>query len=293
MFQETPLERSKKNKPIVDSKTTIRIKDIVYPTLLKLAGTKVKYKIVRDNELVTLENHPVIIAANHTRFQDTPVVCKVLHEELGERGYIFAGKQRLGLIDNIYFNLYGSIFIDRKNKEDAAVAQQAMEEYLSLGKPVIVFPEATWNLSDELLMLPMKWGIIKSANKQNAQIIPTILDYDDEKKECHVSFGKPRLISSSEKLKEEIDGLRDTMAEMRFEYISKNNASRSQVSITSEREKKEEIVTEYPNYDYEYEQSCIYKPNVSPEEVFAPVKKLVPNRKNAFLFNKRNSGTYN
>ena len=290
MFQDTPLERSKKSKPIIDSKRIIKIKDIIYPTLLKLAGTKVKYKIVRDNDLVKLDNHPVIIAANHTRFQDTPIVCKTLHETLGERGYIFAGKQRLGLLDNIYFNLYGSIFIDRKSKADAAVAQQAMEEYLALGKTVIVFPEATWNLSDELLMLPMKWGIIKSANRQNAQIIPTILDYDDEKKECHVSFGEPRLIDSSQNLKEEIDALRDSMAAMRFGYISKKNVARENLSVEAEREKKEEMIAEYPNYDYDYEQSCIYQPNVSKDEAFAHVKKLVPNKQNAFLFNKRNSG---
>ena len=100
MFQDTPLERSKKSRAIIDSKRIIKIKDIIYPTLLKLAGTKVKYKIVRDNDLVKLDNHPVIIAANHTRFQDTPIVCKTLHETLGERGYMYT-------IDNRHVGMMG------------------------------------------------------------------------------------------------------------------------------------------------------------------------------------------
>ena len=71
------------------------------------------------------------------------------------------------------------------------------------------------------------------------------LDYDDEKKECHVSFGEPRLIDSSQNLKEEIDALRDSMAAMRFGYISKKNVARENLSVEAEREKKEEIIAEY------------------------------------------------
>lgn len=290
MFQETPLDKSKKKKKIIDGRIAIKVKDTIYPALLKLAKSKVKYKIVRDNKLTKIDGHPVIIAANHTRFQDTPIVCQVLKDSLKERGYIFAGKQKLGFDDNLFFYLYGSIFMDRKNKDDASMAQKAMEEYLRIGRTVIVFPEATWNMSDELLMLPMKWGIVKSAKRKEAQIIPMILDYDDKSMECHVTFGEPRLMPETPDFKEEMDALRNNMSEIRFSYMEQQSAMRSQIDVEEEQRTRKSVVEEYPNYDYDYEQSCVYKPYPTPEEVYAPVKKLVPNHKNAFLFNKRDSG---
>ena len=290
MFQVTPLDKLNAGKQITDGEFAIKIKNIVYPTLLKLAKTKVKYKIVRDNGFNKIDGHPIIIVANHTRFQDTPIVCQVLKDVLDERGYIFAGKQNLSFLDNIFFYLYGSIFVDRKKKEDMATAQQAMERYLEIGKPVIVFPEATWNMSPELLMLPMKWGIIKSAQRKDAQIIPMILEYDTEKKECHVSFEEPRLIAKEADIKEEIEDLRNVMAARRFSYILKHPESRNNINIAEEHDRIYSVVREYPNYDYDYEQSCVYQPHTTPEEVFAPVKKLTPNKQNAFLFNKRISG---
>lgn len=49
-----------------------------------------------------------------------------------------------------------------------------------------MFPEGTWNLTENLLMLPMKWGIIDIAKETGAQIIPTALEYDREQKKCFV-----------------------------------------------------------------------------------------------------------
>ena len=290
MFQKTAYEKKQNGKKIIDSNCAIKIKDIIYPTLLKLSKSKVKFKIVKENKMKYFKDKPIIFVANHTRFQDTPIVCKIINEEIKERGYIFAGKQKLSFLDNVFFELYGSIFLDRKNKDDMKVAQTALEEYLSIGKPVIIFPEATWNMTDELLMMPMKWGIINSAKKENAQIIPLVLEYDDEEKKCTVVFDEPILIDLNSDLKTEIDNLRDKMATQIFELISKKEVKRKDIDISEEKAKIHSVVEEYPNYDYEYEQSCVYKPYADAEEVFAPIKKLVPNKNNAFLFNKRNIG---
>lgn len=289
-FQQTPLQMANKNKRIIDGKCAIKIRDTIYPILLKCAKSKVKYKIVRDNELKKIDDHPIIIVANHTRFQDTPIICQILADTLHERGYIFAGKQKLGFLDNLFFYGYGSIFMDRKDKKDMAMAQMAMEEYLDIGRTMIIFPEATWNMSAELLMHAMKWGVIKSANRKDAQIIPTVLDYDNEKMECHITYGEPRLIRDGYDPKEEIDSLRFIMAGIRFSYIEKHFAMRELLDVEEEKRKINSVVEEYPNYDVDYEQSCIYEPYPTPEKVYAPIKKLVPSRQNAFLFNKRNKG---
>lgn len=310
MFQISPLEKYYKNKSIIDKKLAIKFRDSIYPMLLALSKSKVKYTIVKDNQFQKIEGHPIIIATNHTRFQDTPIVCQILKDVLNERGYILAGKQKLGLLDNLFFWGYGSVFVDRKNEEDqllyqkyghkadfvekkgTAVAQCAMEEYLKKGKPMITFPEATWNLEDSLLMLPTKWGNCKMSQNVNAQIIPWILDYDDNNMECHVTFGTPRIISPDADIKEENEIIRAEMALTRYEYIKgkQNNDKRSELDIPKEKEKKLYPVKEYPNYNLEYEQSTVFHPYASPEEVFEPIKKLRITKKNAFLFHKNNIG---
>lgn len=289
MFQETPLEKKEKGKKIIDSNFSIKIKNIIYPTLLALTKTKIKYKLIRENKTKPIADTPIIFAVNHTRFQDTPIVCKAIRDELKRRGYVFSGKQKLGFLDNIFFHFYGSLFLDRGSKEDMAMAQKAMEDYLRKDQIMIIFPEGTWNMSDELLMLPMKWGIIKSAYRTNAQIIPTILNYSDDEMLCHISFGEPILIKENANPKEEIDKLRDVMATIKFDYIEKKGIyNRKNIDVEKEKEKIFDVVKEYPNYDYNYEQSFVYKPYDSSEEVFSHIKKLKPNKNNAFLFNKNN-----
>lgn len=308
MFQQSPLERYYKNKPIIDNNLAIKFRDIIYPTLLKLSKSKVKYKIVKDNEFKKIEGHPIIVAANHTRFQDTPIICQILKDVLNERGYILAGKQKLGLLDNLFFWGYGSVFVDRKNEEDKELyekygykvdfvekrgtymAQCAMEAYLQKGKTVITFPEATWNLEDSLLMLPMKWGNCKLSQKVGAQIIPMILDYEDQKMECHVTFEKPILVAKDANIYEENENIRSKMAFTRYEYMKKNSIKRSQLNTSDEIKNKQKPVDEYPNYDYQYEQSTVFHPDSSPEEVFESIKKLKLTKENAFLFHKNNIG---
>lgn len=289
MFQESPLERENRNKSIIDEEMSIKIRDRIYKILLKLTKTKVKYKIVKDNPFKKIDGHPIILAANHSRFQDTPIMCQVLKDVLNERGYIFAGKQRLSFINNLFFFLYGSIFFDRKDKADMKKAQEAMEKYLGIGKTIIEFPEGTWNLTDELLMLPMKWGITKSAQKTDSQIIPTILNYNDESMECHVRFLNPVLVHPDANIKEEIDNLRDSMGFARLDYMNKTIV-RDDMNIIEEKEYKDKILKECGDYDLEYEQSIIYKPYSCPDEVFDSIKKLQLKRENAFLFYKHNQG---
>ena len=50
--------------------------------------------------------------------------------------------------------------------------------YLRHGQSILWFPEGTWNLTDNLLMLPMRWGIIETADKAQAQIVPMAIQYD-------------------------------------------------------------------------------------------------------------------
>ena len=287
MAQVTTLEKIQNGKEVTDSKTKMKLKNIINPLLLKASKAAIKYKIIKENICNPKNGHPIIYAVNHSSYQDTPIICN----SINERGYILAGKQKLAFIDELFFNLNGSIFVDRKNKEDMIVSKNAMEEYLNKNKPIIMFPEGTWNLTDELLMLPMKWGIIDVAQETNAQIIPVNLDYDRKKRECRVTYGEPILPNNYQTKKEQIDELRDIMATMRWENMEKQPIiKRCDLDKEKARMEMKQVLKEYPLLDAEYENSIIFKPNPTPEEVYESVRKLEMKKENAFLFHKNNIG---
>ena len=281
MIQITTKDKLNKNKPITDSKAVMLFKDIIRPVLSLIASFRVLYKVVIEQPCCLLPNKPVIYAVNHFCFADTPIMGRITPR----RSYILLGKQRLGFSDWIYFMLNGVIFVDRKDKEDMAASKLAMSAYLNKSRSIVIFPEGTWNLTENQLMLPMKWGIIDIAKETGAQIIPTVLEYDREQKKCLVRFGTPMIFSPEDNKAEGIASLRDTMATMRWEFWERNGTfCRADLNMGAEREKLLYSVAEYPPIDWEYESSCIYHPHTGPKDAFAHLNQLIPCLENAFLF---------
>lgn len=283
MKQTTTKEKLESNKIITDSKMVMLLKDKIRPMLSLIASTRVPYKVVIEKSGQPLFERSVIYVANHSCFADTPIMGRIVPN----RSYILLGKQRLGFSDWLYFILNGVIFVDRKEKEDKAASKQAMITYLERGRSVVIFPEGTWNLTENQLMLPMKWGIIDVARKTGSEVVPVNLEYDRERKKCYVRFGESITFTSEENKEESISILRDTMATMRWEAWERNGIfSRAELDMELERQKLLYSVMEYPPIDWEYECSCIYHLYAEPAEVFDYLDKLIPHRENAFLFRK-------
>ena len=278
--QETTLQKQNKGKPLTDSGFIIKVKDYLYPLLIRLTGTKVRYQIDKVNDYTALPDKPIIFVANHGAFQDTPIMLRVT----GRRSYIFSGKQNLAFIDCGFFVLNGVIWVDRKDKADMAASKDALTAYLQKGQSILWFPEGTWNLTPNQLMMPMKWGIIDIAKSCGAQIIPAVLDYDREKMVCSVKFGKPMHGGDFDNKDEAIRDLRDTMATMRWELMCGQPVlHRADITPEQLRQEMYRVIDEYPPLDLKYESSCIYQPYPQVEVV---PKNLIPHRENAFLFRK-------
>ena len=289
MSQLTTKDKVSRGKKITESTPKIIFKKIFHPILGLLANSKVTYKVCRENKYKRIYRRPIIFCVNHTCFQDTPIMCKALPKQ----AYMLLGKQSLYPIDELFFHLNGTIFVDRKDREDTFLSKIAMEEYLRRKQDLIIFPEGTWNLTDDLLMMEMKWGIIQIAKNTNAQIIPVSLDYEQKSKRCYVKFGEPILPETFGSKAEAINQLRDTMATLKWEQMERYGmVERSQEWIDEEREKIKQRLAEYPPYDYGYEQSIIFDTKIPPEEVFEPIKKLELTKKNAFLFSKHYKGRW-
>ena len=250
-----------------------------------LSRTKVKYKIIIENKYIPAADKPIIFACNHSAFPDIPIALRAINRHC----YTLIGKQNLAFVDKIFFFLAGAVWVDRKSKESSAFAKESVVAYLKKGKPILWFPEATWNLTDNLLMLPMRWGIIEVAQRTNAQIIPMALDYDRAQKVCRVRFGEALHAEAFTSKQQGIITLRDTMATLHWDFISRNQTNRADLHVEKERDVMSHVVRDYPPLDWNYEESCIYRiPGiVNHEETFARLDTIRPTMQNSFLFNKR------
>ena len=273
------------SKKITNSTTSIWIRSKIYPVTMLLSQTKVKYKIVSENTYSPIANKPIIFACNHSAFPDIPLALRAVQKHC----YTLIGKQNLAFADRVFFFLSGVIWVDRKSKENTGFTKECLVEYLRKGKSILWFPEATWNLTDNLLMLPMRWGIIEVAKRANAQIIPMSLEYERETKKCSVRFGEPLDSQSFTSKAQGIECLRNSLATLRWDAISNNKETRESICIEEEQKELFQAVLDYPPLDWNYEKSCIYNlPNVIDRKVaFSHLEHIKPNKNNAFLFDKR------
>jgi hypothetical protein len=146
-------------------------------------------------------------------------------------------------------------------------------------------------MTENLPMLPMKWGIIEVAREAGADILPAFLSYCNEKEACSVQFGKAMRIDGTKDQLEAINELRDALATLFWkDWENKPVVKRKQLNKKEEQKRIWSYVEEYPPIQWEYERKCIFsaKGNTRPDEAFAFMSKLVPSRANAFLFDKRN-----
>lgn len=279
MAQLTTLERKEKGLELADSKLVIKFKKSIHPFLLLLSKTKIGYKVQRQNKLsakiLNLDSkRPIIFVCNHGTSYDIPIALGAIKKHT----YVLMGKQSLEEIDEMFFNLNGAIWVDRKNKEDMASSKEAMKELLGKHKNILVFPEGTWNTDAPKergkLLLNMKWGIIEIAQQANALIVPMALDYDPDARVCKYKFGESIDVNGLSK-QEGIDTVRDRMATLRWDlFETRQVVERESIDIEKELQVYENYKKEYPKLNWEYEESIIFHPEPTQDEVFEPIRNL-------------------
>lgn len=269
-MQETSLMKEQRSRPFTESSPARHLKDAIHPLLMGVAKSAVTFAIETENDYRVLPGRPVIFVANHYCGQDVVIACNVLHE----RVQVVAGKQNLLAMDEFFFNANGTIFVDRKDRADCAACKRAMTAHLRNDQSVLIFPEGTSNVSDELLMYPMKWGVIDVAQQTGAQVIPMVLDYDKQAGKCCVRFCESMIFDGMDKA-DAIRLLRDTMATVRWEFMERRGVfSREDADIAALRADNRALLLSYKLLDYDYERSVVFHPYPTWEEVMAPVEKL-------------------
>ena len=157
---------------------------------------------------------------------------------------------------------------------------------------MLMYPEATWNLTPELPMLPMNWGVVKLSWESSVPICAIYVFFNGKK--CHAKIGK--LFIPTGNAIEDISALRDQMATLFWDLLEQQPMGRREDIRPDEHER--DIAERYKDYPRtykdpdavrKYEEALIFRPKgvATHEEAFGHLANFRPTMKNAFLFDKR------
>lgn len=256
--------------------TNIRKK--IFKIVRKMMSTTKNFEIEILNEEKLKTNGTTIYAVNHSNFHDVPTMTELSDEHF----FLLAGVQNLRLIDKIGFFLLGSIYVDRKNKTSKNNVKDTMIDLANKGNHLLIFPEGTWNVTANKLVLPLNWGIIDIARATGAKIKPINLEYFDGK--CVVNVGDDIVVLKDDSKQEKIDELEESMATLKWDTLE----GRGVFTRTSITEKDFDVYTtdrfeEYKSLNPEEEKSVIRKVYDDEEDVFKFFNHIELNSNNAFL----------
>lgn len=258
----------------------------IYKLKNRLGGFS--YETIKDERTTT--ERPIIFAVTHVGKFD----IEVISEAIKDHYYLLSGDYEhiQGIVDSPFLALNGVIYFNEKDKEDRKLVSNKMINHLNTGGNLMYFIEGTWNITPNLPMLPCYWGIVDIAKKGNAIIVPVACDQYGKKFKINIgkNFDMQNYGDGTEEKTRAINDLRDTLSTLKWEiWETEDKLIRSEMTGNEWEEYIAERFREWPYFNEEYIAGLIYKPKdvVEHDDVYAPVKKLIPNRNNAFLFNKR------
>lgn len=258
---------------------------LIYKIKNRLGGFT--YEVINDKRNKT--DSPIIFAVTHVGKFD----IEVISEAIKDHYYLLSGdfEHIQGIIDAPFLGFNGVIYFNEKDKIDRKLASERMIEHLKKHGNLMYFPEGTWNLSPNLPMLPCYWGIVKVAQESNAIIIPVAADQYGKHFKINIgkNFDMNKYGNSPLEKTNAILDLRDEMSTLKWEIWETEKSNRKDI-LSNEWEKYiSNRLDEWPYFNEKYIDGLIFKPKnvVEHKDVYSFTKKLILNKNNAFLYNKR------
>ena len=242
----------------------IKFRNIIHPILLKVMEKMRNYKLEprldteKNLKLLReeLENGPVIYAFNHSNMHDVPTAGEIIKEH----SYLLASDEIRGKIPGMLFELMGVVWTNRFKEPSKHTELSPFDHMLKLlneGESIKTFPERTWNLSENSLVYPFKWGNVKMAQCSGRPIIPIVMEYDYKNNICNYSIGEPIHVKKTDDLEETNNKLRDALATMRYKIIETKGIYDRETAKKEFDEYKKQVLEEFP-FDEEMEKMKKY-----------------------------------
>lgn len=257
------------------------LKKQMHPFMIKALASIRRYTIEMDGEI---PDSPCIFAVNHYGMNDVPTALEVI----GRHTYILADDGVRGSAAGLAMRANGVIWFNRAEKESRKRSYAETIQHLRAGHSILVYPESTWNMTPNLPMLPMHWGVVRFSWETGVPIVPIYQLFTEES--CFVKIGDCFL--PSEDAAQAIQDLRDILATLFWNLLEKQPVFRREsfkqdywTNHIAKRLEKEKD----PAWRIDFEKQFIFKPKnqIEHTEAFAHLEEIIPTRNNAFLFQKQ------
>ena len=267
-----------------------RFVEIIHPLIFKVFSGVQKYNLKIDGAVPEKGNY--IYIANHFCVNDIPTAAQVIQKHV----FALVSDEDRHKLDGLFLELNGVIWTSRTDKSMRRKSKDEVVWRLKRRENVLMYPEATWNNSPNLLMLPMNYGCVTISQETAVPIIPLYLFFHKESNTCYVKIHKP-FVPFDDRV-ESINKLRDIMATTAFNYMEKYNASTRAKMVVENFDWDNEVrlkLLEYrrsrknPDDVRKTEEQYIFKSKniIENKEAFSHLNTIDINAKTAFLFNKR------
>ena len=120
------------------------------------------------------KKHPIIFAVSHIGKWD----IEILYEQIPYHYYLVVSDfiNTYGRIGGCFFNANGAIWVNEDSKQDKANTKEWMKQILKQGNNIMIFPEGTWNLSENEIIRDIAYGTADAAIETGAAIIPIAVE---------------------------------------------------------------------------------------------------------------------
>ena len=272
------------------SKVGLHFRKAIYPLVRRLSGPLTEVEGILEKSEI-MPTGPKIFAVTHTYSREDIAWAISL---VGEQSYLLtnAWRELLYTSDGWALWVSGIILVDRYDKENRRAAIEKARRVLELGGNVMIFPEAVWNMSENLLVRKLYLGVYRIAAMTGAPVIPiSTMMYGNK---FYVSIGKALNLSRLDQCAA-LSELRDSLATMKWEIMEKygfstrKNLLNGQAPSDYWQDHIEEYIAKQKVYEREEESHAHFmdKNDIEQMQAFEHLSELIPSKGNAFLFNKR------
>lgn len=257
MSQEERILYQKKAKEYLGNLSNqlknIEKKEFIHPLLLSMLCLYPK-RIIKLNDIkYPNDGGPVIFSANHSNSNDFPIIAKLVKKHF----FILADyTMQNDFFVDLLNKLNGCIYVDRASKKSCMNATNQAIEGVKNGHNMLIFPESTWNLLPNQLMLPRKWGDLKIAVETKRPILPIVLEYSGFN--CFIKFGNLMYADTDSDLKQLDNILYEEMTKLKKD-IRESDIFKSKHQEIDYEEWLRKTIMSYKNFDVEYEMSFVRK----------------------------------
>lgn len=189
----------------------------IHPFLMFLLRVKSKlsgltYEFITEKRLDIKSEKTVIYTISHIGKFD----YEMLVEACDIFAYPLAGDWEMmyATVDDYFLRANGVLWVDTSDKEDRKNSFKFMLKALKQGIPMLIYPEAIWNLTENLPMMKIFPGAVQAAKECNVPIIPIAIE--QRGKHFLLNVGEEMDFSNTEE-SVAVKMLRDMLATLKWE----------------------------------------------------------------------------